>query len=233
VIAVVLVGGLGTRLRAEVPNVPKCMSPVGGRPFLERVLGRLKSQGVERLILCIGYRGDLIRQHFGSGDRFGVSICYSDDGPRPRGTGGALALALRTIDGPLDEHVLTMNGDTWVEFNLAVLREKHAAKRHLVLVATRVPDVSRFGSLETGRDGAVVAFHEKGSGGPGLINAGVYFGNRSLLQDLLPHDRYCNIETDVLPALAGQALYAIVNDGGFIDIGVPDDYRRAQTMFKE
>ncbi len=232
-IAVVLVGGLGTRLRSEVPDLPKCMSPVGDRPFLEHVLERLRSQGVTRVVLAIGYLGEIVRSHFGNGAGSGLDIVYSEDGPDPRGTGGALARALANVPGDPEEPVLVLNGDTYVEFDVAALAEQQRVTgAHLVLAAVQMPDVTRFGRLELGAGSAVLGFTEKGRSGPGTINAGVYWGRRKDLEALFPRRDVFSLENDVLPRLAGNGLHAVVGSGTFVDIGVPEDYRIAETLLR-
>jgi D-glycero-alpha-D-manno-heptose-7-phosphate kinase len=229
-IAVVLAGGLGTRLQTAIPDLPKCMSPVAGRPFLEHVLEWLRRQDVTRVVLAIGYRGDHIRRHFGNGADRGLELLYSDDGSEQRGTGGALARALSRVPGPPDEPVLVLNGDTYVEFDVAALAEKHAATgARLVLAAAQVPDTTRYGRLELGDNGAVRSFGDKRSG-PGVIHAGVYWGRRRDFAAVLAEREASSFEHDVLPPLAGSGLYAVIGAGTFVDIGVPEDLRRAEAL---
>lgn len=133
-IAIVLAGGLGTRLRPVVPEGPKCMGPVAGRPFLEHLVDALRGQGLRQFVFAIGYGGASIRAHFGTGVPFGVEASYSDDGDRLRGTGGALARAVRTVSGPPGELILVANGDTWVDVDLRALEDAHGRRRALVTI---------------------------------------------------------------------------------------------------
>lgn len=230
-LAVVLAGGLGTRLRPVVSGVPKCLTRVGGKPFLEHVLGYVRTQGVRKVVLAVGYRGDQIRAHFGSGESLGLRISYSDDGPRLRGTGGAIAHALRNVSGSAGEQVLIINGDTLAPFSLQELVEKRdSTDARLVLVGARVDDVTRYGRFELGPGGEVLRFLEKGDRGAGIVSAGVYFGNRGSVVRCLPRRQTFSIERDVLPKLAGRGLYAVLSSGFFMDIGLPESYREANVL---
>ena len=230
-LTIVLAGGLGTRLRAVVRDRPKPMSLVAGRPFLEYALGHLRSQGVRRIFLAVGYMGETIREHFGDGSRFGLEIEYSDEGDRLLGTGGAVRRALAAAGSAGGEPVLIMNGDTYVDFDLSALRASHAGRGAAVtMVAVRMADVSRYGAVDLDSKGAVVAFREKGHSGFGCINGGVYFGATEVFERLLPAKGPGSLEALVLRTLAGRGLYAHVTAGVFIDIGVPHDYRRAQAL---
>ncbi len=232
-IAVVLAGGLGTRLRNEVPDLPKCMSPVGGRPFLEYVLAQLRTQGVNRVIVALGDRGEMIRRHFGAGAHHGVEITYVDDGPHLLGTGGALANALRSVPGADDDAVLAVNGDTFLECDVAQLaRKHHESGARLVLAAVRVPDGTRYGEVELAANGAVLQFRREGRSGPSTVNAGAYWGRRTDFAAAIPGRGECSLEDDVLPRLVGHGLYAVVGSGRFVDIGVPEGYRRAEALFQ-
>jgi D-glycero-alpha-D-manno-heptose 1-phosphate guanylyltransferase len=222
--AVVLAGGLGTRLRAAVPDLPKPMAPIAGRPFLEILLRALAARGVTRAVLSVGYRAEAIVSHFGH-DFEGMRIEHAIE-DEPLGTGGATRLALGLCDA---DPVLVTNGDTFLDLDLAALRAAWTGDDVPVLVAREVPDTSRFGRLVV-RGDRIVGFAEKGASGPGLINAGTYLVRRDLLAGFQAGARF-SLETDVLvPRAATGALRVFVTDGTFIDIGVPEDYARAQTL---
>ncbi|MGC3996245.1 MAG: nucleotidyltransferase family protein [Anaeromyxobacter sp.] len=226
--AVVLAGGLGTRLRAAVGEVPKVLAPVAGRPFLEHVLADLDRQGFERVVLAVGWRRELVRGHFG--DRFrGLSVAYSEE-IEPLGTGGAVRQAV-ALAGP--GPCFALNGDTWLDLDYPAMLAAHRAAGARVSMAVReVPDVGRFGALDLA-GGRVTRFREKGGTGPGFINAGVYLLEAGVFEGLgLP--AAFSIEKDLLqPQLAALAPLAWVASGRFIDIGVPDDYRAAQDLLAE
>lgn len=226
--AVILAGGFGTRLAAVVSDVPKPMAPIAGRPFLERLLDRLASQGIGRAVLAVGYRSQAIRDHFGSG-RAGMQLQYSEE-PEPLGTGGALRLAFESQDL---QQAIALNGDTWCDVELRALSRTHAAARTAAtLTLVHQTDASRFGTVEVDDRGRVAGFREKRSdAGPGLINAGVYALDRAVF-DLAPAGARFSFENDVLQARAAEGLFAahVARNATFIDIGVPDDYARAQTL---
>lgn len=226
--AIILAGGLGTRLRERVPDLPKPMAPVAGQPFLAHLLSRLVAGGITEIIISAGYRAEAIIAYFG--DEFmGARLSYSVE-LEPLGTGGAIAHALRNSD---DEAVMVLNGDTLLSIDYQQLiswYKDHPAPVAMVLKA--VPDVSRYGAVLTA-DGHVTGFTEKFTTGPGLINAGVY-----LIQPAI-FDRFglggsFSFETELLQKnVASLNPPAFVTDGYFIDIGIPADYDRAQTELNE
>jgi len=221
--AIVLAGGFGTRLRERVPDLPKPMAQVAGRPFLEYVLDRLVRGGVDEICLSIGYRADAITAHFGRSYR-GAAVGYAVES-EPLGTGGGIAHALRENSG---EPVLVLNGDTLLDIDYAELArwyEKQPAP--VAMVLREVPDVARYGSVLVS-DGRVSGFLEKGKSGPGLINAGVYIVQPGVFEAFGLSGRF-SFEADLLQRHC-QALSprAWVTNAYFIDIGVPEDYDRAQ-----
>lgn len=224
--AIVLVGGLGTRLRAVVNDVPKPLAPVVGRPFLGWVLDRLAAEGMRRIILATGYMSELVEQSIGS-EWAGMRIVYSRE-EKPRGTGGAIRLAAESLERDA-AHV--MNGDTFLRYSLAQLESATThADAWVGMALALVDDVGRYGALRL-ENGRVVDFQEKGGSGAGYINAGCYFMTRHALQALPQQDAF-SFETEVLQPLVSQRrVAAFVQTDSFVDIGVPEDYMRAQTMF--
>jgi D-glycero-alpha-D-manno-heptose 1-phosphate guanylyltransferase len=220
--AIVLAGGLGTRLRGEVPDLPKPLAPVAGLPFLAWVLDHLAAQGVRRAVLSVGYRHEAIQDHFG--DRHGpIRLAYSVE-PRPLGTGGAIRAALAHC---ASDPVLVVHGDTLFEIDLGCLLARHrAGGRALTMALCPVPDTARYGRVAV-TDGTVTGFEEKGPAGPGLINAGVYVLSARLFAGYIAPPAFSFEREFLAPHLAALAPAAHVADGYFIDIGVPDDYRRA------
>jgi len=223
--AIILAGGLGTRLRSEVGDTPKVMAPVAGRPFLEHLLGQLEAQGFGEVILAVGYRKEAIAAHFGASFD-GISLRYSEE-HTPLGTGGAIRQAL-LLAGPGPCFVL--NGDTWLELNHADMLRAHLARGARLSIAVRlVPEVARFGALRI-EGSRVTRFEEKGRAGPGFVNAGVYLLQDDLLSGALLPEAF-SFEADFLAArLPSLAPLAYPTEGQFIDIGVPEDYRRAQAL---
>lgn len=224
--AIVLAGGLGTRLRSVVTDLPKPMAPVAGRPFLAWILDRLAQAGFERAVLAVGYRHEAIEQHFGHAYR-GIALHYSVEG-RPLGTGGALRLA---ADHVSHWPVFVLNGDTFLDLDYRAMLDAHLkGGEQMSLAVCRVPDAGRYGALEL-QDCHVRGFMEKGRAGPGVINAGTYLLSRSVL-DRIPRGEVFSFEQQLLvPEVGTLRPAAFATDGLFIDIGVPEDYARAQRLF--
>ena len=224
--AIVLAGGFGTRLRGIVDDVPKPLAPVAGRPFLAWLLDRLARSGMRRCILATGYMADAVECAIGARWQ-GMEITYSVE-PEPLGTGGAIRLAAQRLHG-VGVHVL--NGDTWLDYApVALEASARAASTPMAIALVRVDDVARYGAVAV-RDGRALGFREKGEAGAGWINAGCYFLDAAALS-ALPARAAFSFEREVLQprALAGEVA-AFTGTTGFIDIGVPEDYARAQPMF--
>jgi NDP-sugar pyrophosphorylase family protein len=202
------------------------MALISGTPFLQLLLDRLRSQRVDDVILGTGYMAEKIERYFGSGNKFAVRVRYSRE-DEPLGTGGALKLAEPLISDP----VLVLNGDSYVEWSLAPMVELFTAKNaDIVVVLQAVADVTRYGSVALNQDGRVTEFIEKGiRAGPGLINAGVYLLRKQIVCDL-PAGTVISLEREVFPRLLDRGVYGLVCTGLFIDIGIPDDLERAQTV---
>src|SRR5438067_6166112 len=225
VFAFVLCGGHGTRLRPVLSDRPKSMALISGTPFLQLLLDRLGSQGVDDVILGTGYMAEKIERYFGSGNKFALRIRYSRE-DEPLSTGGALKLAEPLISDP----VLVLNGDSYVEWSLVPMLELFTVKNaDIVVVLQAVADVTRYGSVALDQDGRVTQFVEKGdAAGPGLINAGVYLLRKQIVRDL-PAGTAISLEREVFPQL-DRGVYGLISTGPFIDIGIPDDLNRAQTL---
>lgn len=220
----ILAGGLGTRLRAAVPDLPKPLAPVAGRPFLAYLLDRYEAAGMRRVILAIGYLGQHVEQAVGA--RWGaMDVVYSRES-EPLGTGGAIAQAARLSSG---NGLHVCNGDTYLEYEPTAL-ESAADGLPIAIALASVPDVARYGAVDV-EGGRVRRFREKGGGGRGLINAGSYFLTRQGLEALPMQDRY-SFEQDVLePWVVRGCVGTMSETSGFIDIGVPEDFARAQHLF--
>jgi D-glycero-alpha-D-manno-heptose 1-phosphate guanylyltransferase len=218
--AVILAGGFGTRLRSVVSDLPKPMAPVGGRPFLAYLVDWLRSQDILDIVFSTGYLSRVIEGHFGDGRSFGVRIRYSRE-EEPLGTGGAIRLAARLIEG---ETFLLMNGDSFFGIDLDALREFHILHGATGAMAlAQMEDISRYGKVEVGPGGEVTSFSEKGGVGSGLINAGIYVIGRPMIEEIPPGK--VSLESEVLPRMVGRGLYGVAFRGLFVDIGLPEDYR--------
>ena len=223
----ILVGGLGTRLRGVVDNLPKPLAPVLGRPFLFYLLDRLALRGARSVTLCSGYMADFVQEKTGS-EWMGMPIHHSVEN-EPMGTAGALALAKNFLQS---ERVLIMNGDTWFEADFKAFAEA-AEGSEFCMAAAQVPDASRYGTLEWGSDGRLISFKEKSdTPAPGSINAGVYFVSQNLLASLRVEP--LSLERAVLPALTLERRVKVFpTDAPFLDIGIPEDYAAAADFFRQ
>ena len=222
--AIVLAGGLGTRLRSAVPDLPKPMAPVNGRPFIEHLLDYWITQGITRFILSVGYRHEAISVHLGAWHR-SAAISYAVE-EQPLGTGGGLVLASARLSA--GGAFLVLNGDTYFEVPLPALVKLHAAKgADGTLALFRSPQAGRYAGVSVGAESELLALAagEKG----GLANGGVYLIERRVLDGPWPAGKAVSLEEDILPfALrAGRRLYGLECPGRFLDIGVPEDYARA------
>lgn len=241
--AIILAGGIGSRLQSVVAEVPKPMADIAGRPFLEYQLDYLAWHGVPRVVLAVSHLHEKISSHFGAA--YGrVELAYSIERER-LGTGGGVKLAMAQVDG---DDFLVLNGDSFFDAPLAELLQRHhgcespvprdssaatdrshTAPHDLTIALKRVPDCSRFGSVETDASGRIICWREKGIAGAGAINAGVYVVRRAFMESL-PQAGAFSLERDVMEReFSARRFLAVESDGYFIDIGVPEEYARAQT----
>jgi len=223
-----LVGGMGTRLRSVVPNAPKPLATVGDKSFLELLVLQLREQGFRQLVMCSGYLADQIENHFGDGSRWDVSIEYSKES-QPLGTGGAVKLAEPLLRGC--STFVVMNGDSFMESNFEELLRNHSAQKALLTMAVRrVENAGRYGTVQISPDQRITGFAEKtGSETPGIVNAGIYVFDSKILEEIAPGAS--SLERDLFPNILGRGVHAVEQKGMFIDIGTPEDYARAQQIF--
>jgi D-glycero-alpha-D-manno-heptose 1-phosphate guanylyltransferase len=223
--AIILAGGLGTRLRGTIGDLPKPMAPVAGRPFLAWQMDALARRGVREVILSVGYRREVIEAHFG--DRHGdVEVRYAREAS-PLGTGGAIVEAMKLVRGPA---AFVLNGDTFIRSPLRELES--VAGCDLAMLVARVEDASRFGTVVV-EGGRVTGFREKAAGGPGLVNSGVYWIPRALVDQMHAGARF-SFEKDFVEARAGTLrIAAIVTDEPFIDIGIPETLAESGRVIPE
>ena len=222
--AIILAGGMGTRLRSVLADRPKPLAVVAGRPFLDWLIFALRVHGVRNIVLSTGYQGGLIERMYGDGAAFGVRIQYSHE-TQPLGTAGALRQALPLIES---DAFFALNGDSYCNVDYAALAESHRARRaRATLCLTHVDDCSRYGVVTTRADGTIAAFVEKGAQtGVGAINGGVYALTRDALSEL-PAGQPASLERDIFPALIGAGLCAFTAGAPFLDIGTPESYHAA------
>ncbi|MBU4185174.1 MAG: nucleotidyltransferase family protein [Proteobacteria bacterium] len=227
--AVILAGGLGTRLRSVLSDRPKVLAEVLGCPFLTYLLDQLSSTGIRKVILCTGYMGDRVQEVYGEMYK-SLHLSYSQE-DEPLGTGGAFRLALPLIKSNV---ALVMNGDSYIHADLSSYVDWffHIDRNASILLA-KVPDTSRYGMVKVKKDKSVSAFKEKEKAkGAGWINAGVYLMKTSLLKSI-PSGKAFSLEREFFPSLVGNGLFGYQCKGRFIDIGTPESYIKAEKFFSE
>lgn len=225
---IVLAGGLGTRLRTVLPDTPKPLAPVEGRPFLFFLLEQLTRAEVSPLILCTGHLASQVRVEIGT-EYNAAPILYSEE-EHPLGTGGALRLAWRKY--PETAPWLVMNGDSYVDIDLTALLDSHRRSGlAATIAAVRVQDARRYGTLDWSEDLRIAAFREKsGAPGPSWINGGIYVLESGFL-NALPDRAPLSLETEAFPAWIPHGIHAFASEARFIDIGTPESYALAQRFF--
>ncbi len=225
--AVILAGGLGTRLKTVVKDQPKVLAEVNGRPFLKYLLDQLANWHIEKIVLCTGYLGDQIETFFGNQYR-SAQLVYSKE-PEPLGTGGALRFALPLLNS---EQVLVLNGDSYCDADFTDLLDWHTVKHSSATVyLCKMHDTSRFGRVQVTGTGEIIKFDEKDGQvtQPGLINAGIYLINRKFL-DTIPDKKPCSLEREIFPGWIGQHFFGYRTDSAFLDIGTPESYAAASVF---
>jgi len=224
--AIILAGGLGTRLRSVVPDLPKAMVPVCGQPFLTYLLRYLEENGVRRVVLAVGYRHEAIQDFFGS--TYGaLRLEYSVE-QEPLGTGGGLLQAMPYVEGPF---TFVINGDTFLrlDYQAMALRLESDEDIELVVALRSVADASRYGRAVVAA-GRIQGFTASGTPGSGLINAGCYLVSRDIFERY-PMPSKFSWEHDFLEARTAEVRpLAFPCDAPFIDIGVPEALEQAQTL---
>lgn len=227
--ALILAGGMGTRLQPVVNDRPKSLADINGRPFLYYLLEYLRRSGVSSMVLCTGYMADAIEQVIGT-EHHNMPIQYSRE-DSPLGTGGAIRKALPLAKS---DPVLVINGDTLVDTELGVFMDKSVRRSAAAsLLLLPVEDASRFGSVEIDGASNVTAFREKSDSAAanGWVNAGIYLLTQDFISTI-PNDRPISIEREVFPARTGNGLYGFQANGSFIDIGTPESYQLAEPFLK-
>lgn len=221
---IILAGGLGTRLRSIVSDIPKCMAPVAGKPFLYYVIEHLKKQGVKKFIVSVGYLGESIMDYMN--DQYSIlNVQYSIE-DEPLGTGGAI---IRACSLASEKNVLVVNGDTFFSGDVNKLMAFHQmCDADCTLSLKPMQNFDRYGLVEMNKDHSITSFREKRFYESGLINAGVYALNKAkFLKENLPEK--CSFEKDYLEKYVNKRrVCGVVQDEYFIDIGIPEDYERAQ-----
>ena len=226
----ILAGGLGTRLRPIVSDVPKPMARVDGKPFLAWLLDYWIKQKPARIVLSIGYLGHVVMDYFGE-DYCGIPITYVHE-DAPLGTGGAVKCALEKGAFGLTP-VLLLNGDTWFRANIGALQVQLEDGFHLAMTIKRLDNNDRYGRVILDAENRIVDF-EKFREGPGFINVGCYLLNPNKMRCYLKSFQYAfSLEEHALQPLARAGkIAASLQDGPFLDIGIPADYEKASVVLR-
>ncbi len=223
--AIILAGGLGTRLRSVVNDLPKCMAPVNNRPFISYVINELSNQGITHFIFALGYKSEYlisyINAHYA---HLNISYSIEDD---PLGTGGAIKLALDNTD---EENILITNGDTLYKADVAKLSENHITnKSHCSLALKPMQNFDRYGVVETDETSRIISFKEKNAYETGTINGGLYLLNKTSFNNINFPLKF-SFERDYLETyFSAQTMFGFIDDAYFIDIGIPEDFEKAQS----
>jgi NDP-sugar pyrophosphorylase family protein len=233
--ALILAGGLGTRLQEVIADRPKSMAEAKGKPFLQYLIQHLRAQGLKEIVLCVGHLADQVERYFGDGRSWGVQIAYAVE-TKLLGTGGAIRNAQHLIE----ETSLVLNGDSYLDADFRAVVEFHRCRRLAdprtvgTIATVAVDDAAAYGTLEWDSQGRILRFQEKASAGAGWINAGVYVLEPEVLGHI-PRGRPVSIESETFPLLLQRCyhLYACPVDGFFVDIGTPQGYRRFQCYAEE
>ena len=225
--AIILAGGKGTRLLSAVSDRPKVLAEIEGRPFISYLLDQITTTGIQRTCLCTGYMADQVSNVCGNSHR-GMELLYSRE-LTPLGTGGAILNALSKISTQL---ILVMNGDSFCEIDLSEFLAFAVEKDcDISMVGVKVPNASRYGTIVLDGNSNVYDFIEKNNLEiPGLINAGIYILKKDFLTSL-PNDRKLSIENEIFP-FHKESISVLSTKGPFIDIGTPEDYKKAGAILK-
>jgi len=223
--AIVLAGGLGTRLRGVINDLPKPMAPVNGKPFLHYVLLYLSEQNIGKAILSVGYKSEAIEDYF-RGKYIGIEIVYCKEN-EPLGTGGGIKKAFELVD----DFAFVLNGDTFFDIDLAALKSFYfETSSDISLALKQMKNFDRYGTVQMNEE-RISRFTEKKFLAHGLINGGVYFFHKKIF-DTVAEQKF-SFEKDVLEKYVNdKKINGKVFDNYFIDIGIPEDYAKAQEDFK-
>lgn len=223
--AVVLAGGFGTRLQSVVADVPKPMAPVNEKPFLEYLLKYLKRNKINKVILSVGYKWEVIKEYFGNSFD-GIELEYSIEN-EPLGTGGAIKLALEKAN---NKEVFIINGDTFFNIDLSSLKLENKSKGQLSLKT--LYNFDRYGCVETGDNNNIISFKEKEFRTQGNINGGIYLVKSDIFNGFELESKF-SFENFIENNLYELALTSKTFSNYFIDIGIPTDYEKAQSELKD
>lgn len=221
--AIILAGGLGTRLRGVVHDVPKPMAPVLNKPFLEYILEELNNNGFTKIVLAVGYKHEVIENYFG--DQYkNIKLIYSVE-DTPLGTGGCIKKAIKLLD---DEYVYIINGDTMFRIDYS----KMSTNKDVMIACKYLDLFDRYGKVIINEVGRITSFKEKEPNQTGYFNGGIYLFRRNLFDSYSFNDKF-SLEKDLFEKYIEQLyIEAYKSTDYFIDIGIPEDYFKASEDFK-
>jgi len=222
---IILAGGLGTRLREVVSDLPKPMVSINGKPFLDLILSLLNRCGsIERVILAVGYMADKIIERYEDSSEYSFEILFSVE-EKLLGTGGAIKNALKYTE---TDNVLVLNGDSYVDIDFYDLLKKHSqTNAEMTIVLKELENTNRYGSVKIDENNKITCFEEKKTGvSKGYVNAGIYLIKRSLF-DSIKEQAVISLEKELLPVFIKKDVFGYIGKGKFIDIGIPETYRIA------
>lgn len=225
--AVILAGGLGSRLKEVVSDLPKPLAPIHDKPFLDILLAQLEAfEMISKVILAVGYRADQVVSYY----KNRPNITFSTE-TSPLGTGGALKKAIEEVSS---EDVLVCNGDSFLDYSLVEMRQHYqAADADITMACCKVEEASRYGQVDFDvESGRILEFKEKSTKMvAGWINGGVYLMKRDILRDF-PSDHPFSLEQELFPKLLKKRMFSYPTAGLFIDIGTKESYLQAQEILK-
>lgn len=222
---IILAGGQGTRLQSVVQEVPKCLAPINGKPFLDYLFNYLESQFVDHVVLSLGYKYEMVLDYLkGRAFTFKVSWVIEKE---PLGTGGAIQLALGKTKS---KHVFVLNGDTYFPIDLRKMAGMHTPDTTLTIATTTLTNIDRYGLVHTDANKRIISFEEKKAVAKGNINGGIYIINTALAA-LDQYGKAFSFEQDYMQQVVHNHIFKnFESDANFIDIGIPEDYERAQHI---
>lgn len=223
--AIILAGGKGTRLKSVIQDIPKPMAPIDGEPFLKYILKYLQKNNIERVILSVGYKWNVIQEYFG--DKFeNIEIVYSIE-DEPLGTGGAIKKAMAKV---VNRQVFIINGDTFFNVDLEALTLKDDSK--LILSLKEMRNFDRYGCVESNNENFVLSFTEKKYKKTGNINGGIYLASKNIFDDYNLEEKF-SFEKFMEDNFQKLKITIKVFENYFIDIGIPEDYTKAQNEIRK
>ncbi|MDZ7261204.1 MAG: nucleotidyltransferase family protein [candidate division KSB1 bacterium] len=227
--AFILVGGLGTRLKSLTNGLPKPMITVAGKPFLEHLVEKLRSEDVRDLVMCVGYGAQAIEDYFGDGSKWGVTIRYARES-KLLGTAGAI----KNAEPYAVKENLVLNGDSYFDINYHQMLQAHRTRNALITIAcTQAHETGDYGNILIDQDYRIKGFREKvAASEKGLISGGVYLFDRAVF-DSIPKGQKASLEEEIFPKMVTQGkCFAFPSEGYFIDIGTPERLAKAQKEFQ-